>query len=356
MRLHLLGLPNAPVNLDYSLDGFAAATHRFARMMMSLGHTVYLYGAEGSNAPCTEFIQIISERERRALLELAPGNNCEYQHAVMDETRLLWQRSNAAAASEVALRKRPGDFLLTIGGMSQKPVFDFNPDLIHCEYSVGYEGNFSNHRVFESRYWQAHSYGSQGIRDGRFFDTVIPCFFDPDQFEYRETPGDYLLFVGRLIERKGIAVACQAATAAGVRLKVVGHGDPGLITGGHKYIGAVDWKTRNELMSKALAVITPTLYIEPFCCVVPEAAMCGTPAITTDFGGFTETVEHGATGFRCNYLGEFVRAIKTVGGLNRRYVRDRAEDKYSMHVLKHDYHKYFDRLNLLWKDGWNSID
>ena len=61
MRLHLLGLPNAPVSMKYNLDGFAVAAHRFSRMMRDLGHTVYLYGAEGSDAPCTEFIPIISE-------------------------------------------------------------------------------------------------------------------------------------------------------------------------------------------------------------------------------------------------------------------------------------------------------
>jgi glycosyltransferase involved in cell wall biosynthesis len=357
--MHLLGLPNAPVNPDYSLDGFAVAGHRFARMLKHMGHHVTLYGAEHSNAPCDEFVQIISERERKALLEAAPAGNCQYQHVVMDESRPLWQLSNARAAAEVALRKRKGDMLLTIGGASQKLVFDFNPDLLDVEYSIGYEGNFCKHRVFESFSHMHASYGKQWISDGRFYDTVIPLFFDPDQFQFSDLPGDYVLFVGRIIEKKGIAVACQAATAAGVKLKIIGHGEGDLkklITGDHEFLGAVDWQTRNEVMRHARAVLCPTLYVEPFNCVAVEAQMCGTPAISTNWGGFTETIEPGKTGFRCSYLGEFVRAIRDVEKLDRGYIAERARRRYSMWNLCADYQRYFDRLMTRWGAGWNSLD
>jgi glycosyltransferase involved in cell wall biosynthesis len=350
-RIHLLGLPNAPVNPDYSLDGFATAGHRFARMLERLGYPTILYGAEGSNAPCTEFVQIISERERVALL-----GDCEYQHATMDERFPLWQLSNAKAAAEISLRKQPGDFLLTIGGESQKPIFDFHPDLLPVEYSIGYEGNFCRNRVFESRAWQHYCYGWQKHRDGRFFDTTIPLFFDPDQFPFWAEPEDYFLYVGRLTERKGVHVACQIAKAAGVKMKFIGHGDKNLITGGHEYLGAVDWKTRNEVMSKARAVICPTLYMEPFNAVSVEAQLCGTPVIATDWGGFTETIEHGETGFRCAYLGKFVNAVRAVDSLDRLYIRDRAIRNYSMWNLCEDYAIYFYRLQKLFGDGWNSLD
>jgi len=349
-RLHLLGLPNAPVNPDYSLDGFAVAGHRFARMMKHLGHTVFLYGAEKSDAPCEEFIPIISERERLSLL-----GDCPYQTATMDERFPLWQLSNARAAAEIKYRKQPGDFLLTIGGYSQKPIVDFHPDLLPVEYSVGYEGNFGPHRVFESRAWQHFCYGHHNIWDGRFFDTVIPLFFDPEQFPFVETPEDYFLYVGRFTERKGIHVVCKIAEAAGIKVKFIGHGDAGLITGGHEILGAVDWKTRNEVMSKARAVFCPTLYMEPFNAVSVESQLCGTPVISTDWGGFTETIEDGETGFRCSYLGEFVRAVREIGSLNRQYIRDRAVRNYSMWNICYDYENYFSRLEKLWGDGWNSL-
>lgn len=352
LRLHLLGLPNAPVSLDYSLDGFAAVTHRFARMMKCLGHHVTLYGAEKSDAPCDEFVQLISEKERLQLL-----GACEYQHATMDERFPLWQLGNSRGMAEVSRRKQKGDFLLTIGGWSQHPIFDFNPDLMPVEWSIGYEGSFCGHRVFESHYWQACSYGKQGIVDGRFYDTVIPVPFDPDQFTFGSKPDDYYLYVGRLIERKGVHIACMAATAAGVKLKIIGHGgDRRLITGGHEYVGAVDWKIRNELMAKAKAVFCPTIYLEPFNCAAVEAQMCGTPVISTDWGGFTETVEQGVSGFRCSYLGEFVRAIREIESLDRERICRRAREKYSMGILQHQYNRYFHRLNTRWGAGWNTVD
>ena len=103
-------------------------------------------------------------------------------------------------------------------------------------------------------------------------------------------------------------------------------------------------------------MFAPTIYVEPFNCAAVEAQFCGTPIISTDFGGFTETVEHGVTGFRCSYLGEFVRAIKDAELLDRRYIHLRAVEKYSMHHIKYDYERYFRRLQLPFKDGWNSLD
>jgi len=42
-------------------------------------------------------------------------------------------------------------------------------------------------------------------------------------------------------------------------------------------------KERAELMGGAIAVIAPSMFPEPFCLVVIEAQMCGTPTITTDW-------------------------------------------------------------------------
>jgi glycosyltransferase involved in cell wall biosynthesis len=109
-------------------------------------------------------------------------------------------------------------------------------------------------------------------------------------------------------------------------------------------------------MGHAQAVLCPTIYIEPFNQVAIESQLCGTPVISTDFGGFTETVEQGHTGFRCSYLGEFVRAIHDAKKLDPFYIRSRAVEKYSIDSVKHQYQRYFERLSLLHADGWNTIN
>jgi glycosyltransferase involved in cell wall biosynthesis len=256
-------------------------------------------------------------------------------------------------------RKQPRDIICTIGGASQADVTNAHPDLMAVEYCIGYEGCYANYRVFQSHAWRHFIYGMQGLKlGGRFFDEVIPGFFETEKFP-SVTPEDYVLYVGRIIPYKGVKIACEAARLAGVKLKLIGHGDPAtipqIITYG-EYLGAVNEATRNEVMSKARALICPTVYVEPFGMISAEAQLNGTPVIATDYGGFTESVEHGFSGFRCNLLGEFVSAIAKIDTLNREDIRKRAQALYSMETGSALYANYFRRLNTLWDQGWNTED
>jgi len=360
-RIHLLALPNVQTTRAYSLCGFCVATIRFAELLKQLGHEVILYASEQNEAPCDELVTVVRKEEQETLLNSTKNAKGEpeptpYQYAYVEEWSPLWQLANARMAKEIAKRKQPRDFICSIGGSSQKPVADAHPDLMFVEYSIGYNGSFGPYRVFESEAWKHVCYGAQQIPNGRFFDTVIPCFYDEFEFPFRHwnERGDFLLYVGRLTPRKGLEIACRAADAAGVPLKIIGHGDKSLVTHGAEYLGALDMKTRNDWMSRARAVLTPTVYIEPFNQVAVEAQLCGTPVISTPWGGFTETVEQGRTGFRCHYLGEFMQAIEDVKKLDPFYIRSRAVEKYSIRTVKHQYQAYFDRLALLWGDGWSS--
>jgi len=358
LRLHILGLPNAPVTRDdaFSLCGFSAAGGRFCRMMKDLGHHVTFYGAAGSDIPCDEFVPIIADDVRKKLL-----GKSAYQHARIDYKTALFQVSNANAIREIQARQQHKDMLLTIGGLAQKPIFDAclnleQRQMLGVEYSIGYVGNFAPCRVFESHAWRHVAYGAQNILNGRFFDTVIPVFFDTNRFPFCDRHEDYCLFVGRLIYEKGVGIACQAATAAGVKLKIIGHDANAMPpAGGHEFLGPVSWQVRNQLMARAKAVFCPTLYLEPFGCVAVEAQLCGTPVISTPWGGMIETVEHGRTGFHCTMLGEFVQAVRDVETLDRRYIRNRAIREYSMETIKHRYETYFRRLETLWNRGWETL-
>jgi len=353
LTFHLLALPNCGLTKNYSLDGFSQVTIRFARILRDLGHTVYLYGPEPeeNEAPCTELVTVIKKEERETLLGV---NNTPYMCAYIEAWSPIWQLANARMIKEIAKRKQPKDFICVIGGGSQAPVAAAHPDLMCVEYSIGYQGSFSPYRVFESHIWQHWTYAAQNITDGRFFDTVIPCFFDPDDFRFQAEKEPFALYVGRLIPRKGIGIACRAAEAAGVPLKVIGHGDQKLVTHSAEYLGALDMAARNEWMSRAQCVLCPTQYIEPFCCVAVESMFTGTGVISTDFGGFVETIEQGKTGFRCSYLGEFASAIRDCMQLDPAYIRQRAVEKYSMEAVKPLYEAYFRRLSLLWAEGWDS--
>lgn len=355
MRFHLLALPNAQTTRAYDLCGFTQVTIRFARLLKNLGHHVTLYASEENDAPCDELVTVITKEEAETLLNATSPDPTPYQYAYIEHWSPIWQLANARMVREIGRRKEPRDIICSIGGFSQHPVAEAHKDLMFVEYSIGYNGSFSPYRVFESQAWKHASYGAQGITESRFFDAVIPCFYDPAEFQFSAHKEPFLLYVGRLIPRKGLSIACQAAEAAGVPLKVIGHGDKSLVTNGAEYLGALPTLERNAWMARARALILPTTYLEPFNQVAVEGQFCGTPIISTDIGGFTETVEQGLTGFRCNYLGEFVEAIHAVHGLDPRYIQARAERLYSMDAAARQYESYFNRLQLLWGDGFNSL-
>ena len=348
--IHLLSLPNVQNTKAFDLDGFNTATLRFSKVLDQLGLDYTLYGSEEHETHAKELVTCITKAEQKAL----NPNNFPYQHANIAPENPLWQVANPRMAEAVKQRKQPRDIICSIGGGSQKAVSDANPDLMTVEYNIGYIGNFAPYRVFQSRAWQHLCYGMQGSHNSpHCFDAVIPGFFDPSEFP-QNTPEDYVVYVGRLVPLKGLKMLQQACHLAGTKLKIVGHGDPALITTG-EYLGPLPEPERNEVMSKAKALICPTLYVEPFGCISPEAQLCGTPVISTDFGGFCETVEQGQTGFRCNLLGEFVDAISKVETLDRRYVRSRAQTLYSIDAAVESYRRYFNRLDTLWGEGFNTV-
>ena len=351
MRIHLLALPNASTTKAFSLDGFSQMTIRIADLLKRLGHYVMLYGGEQNEAPCDEHIICISDAERLAYIPPTM-----YQNALMTHENPLWKLVNPRLIVEIGKRKQPRDLIFTIGGNSQKQVTDAHQDLMDVEYSIGYEGNYARYRVYESSAWQHHCYGMQSIKSVRFYDAVIPGFLDETKEKFVAKPQPYVAYVGRLVPRKGIKIACEAAKLAGVPLKIVGHGLTELVTYG-EYLGALDNAGRDEVLMNASAVYCPTCYIEPFNYVGIEAQMHGTPVISTDQGGFVETVEHGVSGLRCSTLGEFVKATKAAvdGGFDRQEIRDRAVRLYGMETAKENYSAYLSRLDTIWDKGWNTL-
>jgi 2-polyprenyl-3-methyl-5-hydroxy-6-metoxy-1,4-benzoquinol methylase len=96
----------------------------------------------------------------------------------------------------------------------------------------------------------------------------------------------------------------------------------------------------------------PTIYTEPFGGVAVEAMMCGTPVVTTDYGVFPETIEHGKTGFRCHTLGDFITGILAAETLDRKYIADRARRLYSTNAVGKMYDTVFKQIYDLKDKGW----
>jgi glycosyltransferase involved in cell wall biosynthesis len=112
-------------------------------------------------------------------------------------------------------------------------------------------------------------------------------------------PEDYVLFVGELVRHKRPAVAIEAATAAGRRLKVVGSGpELGRLRARYdhqaEFLGKVSDEQLAQLYAGALALIVPK--VEEFGVAAVEAQAAGRPVVGLDAGGLAETVIHDRTG------------------------------------------------------------
>jgi glycosyltransferase involved in cell wall biosynthesis len=103
--------------------------------------------------------------------------------------------------------------------------------------------------------------------------------------------GDYVLAVGTLEPRKNLECAVQAASLAGLELRIVGaRGWGGVSVPG--WVGRVSDEELARLYRGALCLVYPSLY-EGFGLPIVEAMACGTPVVTSR-GGATEETAGGA--------------------------------------------------------------
>jgi glycosyltransferase involved in cell wall biosynthesis len=368
-RFHVVALPHTQTTKTHNGCAYTMKVWNFCKMMAARGHTVYHYGCESSNPPCTEHVDVISLEEQQLLC----GENDWRKHmynVVWDERQPYWMLTNSRAIVEIKKRAKPDDFVCLIGGTCQKPIADglSGLPLRVVEFGIGYRGVFAPFRVFESYSHASCLYGANDP-DGRFYDAVIPNYYDVAEFPFQPVKQDYYLYLGRCIKRKGLQIAVETCKTIGARLVVAGQGVESYVpasgdqpasmvctdstyVGDIEFVGFADIPTRANLMGAAKAVFVPTLYLGPFEGVNVEAQLCGTPVITTDWGAFTDTVEHGKTGFRCRTHEQFCWAAQHVQDLDPQYIRDRAVTNWSLEKVGSMYQEYFDQLKNLSKRGY----
>jgi len=307
--LHILTSPYSPVNINNRADPFSIAAIKFIRYMTMYGWNCVHYGIDGSDVPC-ENVKCL-------------GANTNNRAADV-------QKYNDTAAKEIGKRKQPGDMIICFHGIENKMACDHHLDLFHIEPSIGYESSavFAPYRAFVSYSHMHMYYGTSGkLMSPSWFDTVIYNGIDSTEFEFNDKKEDYFLCFGRIITAKGIDLAIQATEAAGKKLIIAGPGS--LSELGYNSIpkhvevlGKQDADQRKQLMKNAKAILGLTTYVEPFGNMVVEGFMAGTPAITSDWGGFVETVTNGVTGFRCRDFKSVVDAIENIDTINHHNCRD----------------------------------
>ncbi|MEP7116429.1 MAG: glycosyltransferase family 4 protein [Acidobacteriota bacterium] len=166
---------------------------------------------------------------------------------------------------------------------------------------------------------------------------VIPHGLDMSRFVFRAQPEDYLLFLGRFIESKGVVLAIEAARRTGHRLLLAAQENDyyrqvvaPLVDGDRVvYVGEVGHDEKVALVGGARALVYPVQSAEPFGLVLTEALACGTPVAAFDTGAVREVVDDGVTGGVFTSLEALVAGLPQVLALDRAVVRAVAVERFS---------------------------
>lgn len=357
MRFHVLGLPHTVTNHEYVACAYTQKVYKFGKMMTDLGHEVIHYGHEDSDLQCTEHVTVTTNADMEITYGSYDWRNNFFKFDVVNDH--IYKIFYLNAIREVHKRKQKNDFLLPFWGSGVKPVCDAHQnDMIVVEPGIGYAGgHWARWKIWESYAIMHAWYGLDAVASCKsdWYNRVIPNYFDLDDFKYApEEKEDYLLFLGRVYDGKGINIAVQASRKAGIKLKVAGQNPNNMKFPDHvEFLGYAGVETRKELLSKAKGLILASTYIEPFGGVQVEALISGTPTITTDWGAFAENNIQGVTGYRCNTFADFVTAIHNLDQIDPADCRKYGE-RFSLENIGPMYEKFFqDVLNVFeTKSGW----
>jgi glycosyltransferase involved in cell wall biosynthesis len=175
---------------------------------------------------------------------------------------------------------------------------------------------------------------------------------DTKALAFREYPEDYLLFLGRFTEGKGVVQAIEVAKRAGMRLilaaaendyyrdTIASHVDGTQII----YAGEADFSAKVKLFGGARALIYPVQTREPFGLVLAEAMACGTPVAALDRGAVREVVDDGVTGVIFESVESLAAGLPRVFALDRRRVRERAVARFGVDRMVAEYETIYRQL------------
>jgi glycosyltransferase involved in cell wall biosynthesis len=178
-----------------------------------------------------------------------------------------------------------------------------------------------------------------------------------DLYTFRETPGTYLAFLGRIAPEKGVEQAIAIAQRAGMPLKIAAKVDRAdgeyfrevvqPLLRRHslvEYVGEVGEGDKDTFLGEAYALLFPIDWPEPFGLVMIEALACGTPVIAYCRGSVPEVLETGVTGWIVEGIEEAVQAVAQVPAISRSHCRQVFEEHFSASRMAQDYLRIYKTL------------
>lgn len=170
-------------------------------------------------------------------------------------------------------------------------------------------------------------------------------------------PGErtYLAFLGRMSRDKRPDRAIEIARRAGLPLKLAAkiEGDDAAnfrktvephLGGDIEFVGEIDESEKAAFLSKAIALLFPIDWPEPFGLVAIEAMAFGVPVVAWAEGAMPEVVDRGETGYVVDSIEDAVDAVGRCAALDRAHIRAVFEKRFSADRMVSDYEAIYRRL------------
>ena len=327
--------------------GIEAVVADLADALVAAGHTVTLLAA-GRPGTRADFIPLWAEpipgqlgqplpeiahtlKARRTIQKLIGAPDGAAVDIVHDHT--LAGPINAAAFRDLGVPT-----VATVHGFVQADIGEFYRDLGD---DVGLVAISDRQReLFPDLNWSGRVHNALRVED----------------WPFRDSKGDYALFLARFNPDKGGHLALQAAHAAGVPLVLAGKCAEPLeadyfrdavlpMLGSRDYVfGQADSVSKRELLAGARCLVLPLQWEEPFGMVMIEAMACGTPVVALNRGAAREIVVDGVTGFVCDDPADLPAAIKQARDLDPYACRRHVELNFNSATMALGYEQIYRRL------------
>lgn len=177
-----------------------------------------------------------------------------------------------------------------------------------------------------------------------------------ENYPFSDYDNGYLLYAGRISIEKGLHHAIDVAQNLNLPLIIAAKLDnvdieyfnayiSKRIDGKQiKWIGEVDEQKRNELMSKAICLLHPVTWPEPFGLTMIEAMACGCPVVAFDQGSIPEIVSHAKTGFVVHDMEEMMEAVSKINVIDRKECREYSLSNFNARIMTRRYLELYYQL------------
>ena len=177
---------------------------------------------------------------------------------------------------------------------------------------------------------------------------------DLSNITFRPTPGDKLVWLGRIHPDKGTHLAIEVAKKCGMDLIIAGiiqdqeYFDnlvkPHINDSSIRFIGPVNPPQRDALFEQALTVLHLNTIPERFGLVMAESMAAGVPVIAMDLGSCREVIEDGKTGYLVNDTDEAAEAVRKIDLIERRKCRQHVEENFTIDCMVSNYEKVYEEI------------